>query len=191
MNITLILPRLSDALRALDRASAETKAGVRRALFRIGATVKRTAVLYAPISPSKSLLQRLKKAGGVEGSTVTVGRGNRRQDVTLTKFYADRLDDMLSDNPRSVDGPTPGGLMRSITFASDDGKAEIFVPSNSDAGKYARRIHDEKGITWWKRGPGTQAKGPKADDRFILRAITDNEHQMLKIIDDEMRKVNP
>ncbi len=189
MQVSIRMPNVQAALRALDRASGQTRDGIRRALFRIGATVKRTAVRYAPISPSKSLLQRFKDAGGKEGTTLMSGRGKKARAVTLTKFYADRLDDMLSDDPRSVEGPKPGGLMRSITFASDAEKAEIFVPSNSDAGKYARRIHDDKGISWWKRGPGTQAKGPKADDRFILRAITDNEGPMLKIIDGEMRRV--
>lgn len=178
---------MTTALRALDRASGETRAGIRRALFVIGATVKRTAVKYAPISPTASLLRRFARAGGVAGDSLMTGGSRRRRGrlVTLTPSYVDRL----SDDPRSTAGPKPGGLMRSIAFASDADKAEIFVPSNSEAGKYARRIHDEKGLTWWKRGPGTQAKGAEADDRFILRAITDNEATMVKIIDAEMRKV--
>lgn len=81
--------------------------------------------------------------------------------------------------------------MRSITFASDDEKAEVFVASNSEAGKYARKIHDDKGLTWWNRGPGTQAKGPQADDRFILRAIADEEPNMRTIILDQMPKEKP
>ena len=40
-----------------------------------------------------------------------------------------------------------------------------------------------------KRGPGTQAKGPQAREKFILRAIQDNEDTALKIIDSEMEKV--
>lgn len=79
--------------------------------------------------------------------------------------------------------------MRSINFASDASKAEVFVPSNSEAGKYARRIHEEKGLTWWRRGPGTEAKGAQADHKFILRAIEDEDSNMMKIIDSEMEKV--
>lgn len=138
-----------EALRALDRASGETKAGIRRALFRIGAVVKRTAVRYAPISPTSAMLRKL-------------GKG---------------------------DQGTPGGLMRSITFASDAEKAEVFVPSNSEAGKYARKMHDEKGLSWWRRGPGTAAKGPQADHKFILRAIQDEGGTIGRIVDDEMEKV--
>ena len=69
----------------------------------------------------------------------------------------------------------PGGLERSIEwevrgkgFAME---AEIFVAANAEAGKYAKRIHDEKGKTWRKRGPGTVAKGARADDKYILRAV--------------------
>lgn len=69
----------------------------------------------------------------------------------------------------------PGGLERSIEwrltgrgFALD---AEIYVAANAEAGKYAKRIHDEKGKTWRRRGPGTVAKGARADDKFILRAV--------------------
>ena len=47
----------------------------------------------------------------------------------------------------------------------------IMVPSNSPAGKYAGYIHDEKGSKWFKRGVGTIAKGPQADEKFIPRAI--------------------
>ncbi len=189
MQVSIHLPGLKAALRELDRASGQTRDGIRRALFRIGATVKRTAVRYAPISPTTAMLRRFQKAGGAEGTTIFSGTGKNRRRVTLTGFYANRLDALLSDDPQSESGPKPGGLMRSITFASDADTAEIFVPSNSEAGKYARKIHDDKGISWWKRGPGTQAKGPQAREKFILRAIQDNEDTALKIIDSEMEKV--
>lgn len=69
----------------------------------------------------------------------------------------------------------PGGLMASIQWRlrgkglSTD--AEVYVAANAEAGKYAKRIHDEKGKTWRKRGPGTVAKGARADDKYILRAV--------------------
>lgn len=45
------------------------------------------------------------------------------------------------------------------------------MAANAEAGKYAKRIHDEKGKTWRKRGPGTVAKGARADDKYIQRAV--------------------
>lgn len=69
----------------------------------------------------------------------------------------------------------PGGLERSIQWeVRGKGLAmegEVYVAANAEAGKYAKRIHDEKGKTWRKRGPGTVAKGARADDKFILRAV--------------------
>ena len=99
-----------------------------------------------------------------------------------------RLDGERTDGPRGTTGAKPGGLMRSITFASDAEKAEVFVASNSEAGKYAKKMHDDKGLSWWNRGPGTEAKGPQADHKFILRAIQDEGENMAKIIDSEMEK---
>ncbi len=158
MQVAILSPDLRSALRALDRASGETKAGIRRGLFRIGAVIKREAVRYAPISPSATIMRRIAKAAG---------RPRKKGSMKAT----------------------PGGLMRSIAFASDTEKAEIFVPSNSAAGKYARRIHDEKGLSWWKRGPGTQAKGAHADEKYILRAIQDNEAKAIQIAEDQLAKV--
>ena len=59
----------------------------------------------------------------------------------------------------------------------------VFVASNSQAGRYARRIHDEKGVTWRNRGPGTIAKGARADEKFIERAIKDNVQKFRDFIE--------
>lgn len=80
---------------------------------------------------------------------------------------------------RSAQRKVPGGLEKSITKSveqTQDGiiEAHIFVPTNSAAGKYAVYIHDKKNIKWFKRGIGTQAKGSRADDKFIARAVNGN-----------------
>ena len=84
----------------------------------------------------------------------------------------------------------PGGLEKSIETYYDKAKMAVVicVRDNSYAAKYARRIHDEKGQTWRNRGPGTVAKGDRADDKFIERAIRDNEGRFLEILTDEFRK---
>lgn len=85
----------------------------------------------------------------------------------------------------------PGGLERSIQYESDASHCSVFVASNSEAGAYARRIHDEKGITWRNRGPGTVYKGARADEKFIERAIRDNLPKIQACLDDELRKALP
>lgn len=93
---------------------------------------------------------------------------------------------------RSTAQCTPGGLEKSIrSEVRDVGgtmSAIVFVAANAPAGAYAKRIHDEKGITWWKRGPGTRAKGDKADEKFIERAIADSRKYFKVIMENEMRK---
>ena len=55
-------------------------------------------------------------------------------------------------------------------LANDATQVDIFVPTNSPAGKYAAIQHD--GIKG--RGVGTEAKGPQAGWKYIERAIDDN-----------------
>lgn len=146
------------------------------AWFRVGVLVKRTAVQYAPVSPAAGLLKELSMI-----RMVNAGFSNKRIKRTLKAAKARR-------DPRATSRPKPGGLMRSIMFQAGSDYVEIYVPANSEAGKYAYKIHEEKGLTWLKRGPGTQAKGAQADDKFITRAITDNESQILSIMESEIAK---
>jgi len=85
----------------------------------------------------------------------------------------------------------PGGLEKSIEFDAAETGCSVFVASNSQAGRYAKRIHDEKGVTWRNRGPGTVAKGSRADDKFIERAVKDNIQNFTLIVQDEMKKALP
>lgn len=93
---------------------------------------------------------------------------------------------------RTASKRTPGGLERSIRgeveVGPDGAVAKIFIAANAPAGAYAKRIHDEKGKTWWKRGPGTVAKGPQADEKFIERAIEDQRQYFAPILEQEIRK---
>lgn len=97
----------------------------------------------------------------------------------------------LKRKKRTARRMLPGGLERSIQYESDASHCSVFVASNSEAGAYARRIHDEKGITWRNRGPGTVAKGARADEKFIERSIRDNLPKIQACLDDELRKALP
>jgi len=102
------------------------------------------------------------------------------------------LSSTLKRKKRTTRRTMPGGLEKSIEYeivtSGDDVSCSVFVASNSFAAKYAKRIHDEKGRTWHKRGAGTVAKGSRADEKFIERAIKDNSDSFTAIIEDEMRK---
>ena len=83
----------------------------------------------------------------------------------------------------------PGGLEKSITYSVEFGghgqqdiEAHVFVPKGSAAGEYANYIHNMKGIKWFKRGIGTVAKGARADEKFIYRAVHDNISKYGKMI---------
>lgn len=95
---------------------------------------------------------------------------------------------LLSKDPRNAKRPMPGGLMRSIMMRSTDSLVEVFVPANSPAGTYAHKIHEEKGSAWKERGPGTQAKGPQADEKFISRAAEYKKQDFVMMVSDEVAK---
>ena len=83
-------------------------------------------------------------------------------------------------------GDFAGQIDRSLeklrTFGLAESYVDIYVPRNSVAGKYAGIIHDGKGSSWFKRGAGTVAKGKKADDKFITRAISDDKRKIARLI---------
>ena len=127
----------------------------------------------------------------------TATRGLKRCGVIAkrtAKSYAPRSPTMqqlsatLKRKKRTARRTHPGGLEKSIMFEVKGDTCAVFVPENSFAGAYAKRIHDEKGVTWHNRGPGTVHKGPQADEKFIERAIADNGDTFREIFDDELGK---
>jgi len=74
-----------------------------------------------------------------------------------------------------------GDLERGITFQVIDGGVRVYVPINTPAGKYAERMHNGE----YNRGPGTVSKGPRADRKYITRAVNDNDekiHSLFKAV---------
>ena len=138
----------------------QTAGGIRRALVRIGDHAMREAIDNAPRSPTM-----------------------KEQSSSLKR------------RKRTASKKAPGGLEKSIfrEILPRDSGVSVFVPKNalcvSPKGfNYARRIHDEKGKTWRNRGPGTVAKGARADEKFIERAIKDNVDEYTAIFLDETKK---
>jgi len=156
------LPALPD-LGALPLAVGRA---MNKALYECGLIWKREAVANAPRSPKMSEIRAVrKKKWEAKGKKPT-----KKQKAAWKKRI----------NPRAKSRPAPGGLERSISMWShgmprwDGSYVEVFVKQGAEAGKYAKKIHDEKGKSWRNRGPGTIAKGSRADDKFIERAMTDN-----------------
>ena len=140
----------------------QTARGIRRALVEIGDHAMREAKANAPISPTM-----------------------KRTSSTLKR------------KKRTASRKMPGGLEKSIfrEILPGDSGVSVFVPQNglcqSKKGfNYAKRIHDEKGSKWRKRGPGTVAKGARADAKFVERAIKDNVDKYTAFIEKEIRKVS-
>ena len=133
----------------LRRFGREVAAARAAALKASAKTVWGRARDYAPISPTQAQKKAARKTR----------RKVRRKATATTRAK-------------------PGGLVRSIEWYAGPDYASVFVAANSDAGAYAKKIHDEKGKTWHKRGLGTVAKGGQADDKFIDRALTDAQKEI-------------
>lgn len=82
----------------------------------------------------------------------------------------------------------PGMLEESIQAEARGIVGEIYVAENSPGGAYAHYIHEMKHKLWFNRGPGTIAKGDRADEKFIERAVVANQDKLQKILDNAIEK---
>lgn len=152
---------------ALKKGSPAVQKALVRAMQDAGRQAHKDAKANAPRSPT---------AGQSREQWYSKWSGRLAAGATSYKsFLAAKRAKKARRKAGSHSRHAPGGLERSIQwrligkgFSID---AEVYVAANAEAGKYAKRIHDEKGKTWRKRGPGTVAKGARADDKYILRAV--------------------
>lgn len=152
---------------ALRKGMPGVQKALERAMQDAGRQAHKDAIANAPRSPTAAQARAQRKAAWVGKH----GAGK----ASIRAFNKAQRAGKARRKAGSHSRHAPGGLERSIEwevrgkgFAME---AEIFVAANAEAGEYAKRIHDEKGKTWRKRGPGTVAKGARADDKFILRAV--------------------
>lgn len=101
------------------------------------------------------------------------------ESPTLSMYASMNKSGVTKRNRSSI---TTGSLRDSITVDSKKDSVSINVPSNSRAGDYAEKIHDQKGTAWRNRGPRTKQKGSKADEKFIYRAYDDSKKEQDAII---------
>lgn len=153
------LPELVDALNSLPQ---QCRDAFNRGIARGTMVIHREAIRNAPRSPTQGMKTTARK---------TTRKTKRK--------------------PRATTRAKRGGLERSIQFSLEPAqlRALVYVAANSEAGQYAEKMHDGKGKSWSKRGPGTVSKGPRADDKFIERAQTDNAGKLNGFCADEMKGV--
>lgn len=150
------------------RASEQAvRIGAARGVREAGHFVTAEAKLRAPISPKQSQVKLKRghkyivRVPGLRTTTVTTMTTRRKMN--------------------------PGGLTRSIRveFTGED-TAHVFVPTNSEAGKYARYIHDQRYIKWRNLGVGSVAKssgGKPVGEKYIERAYSENVDKVRQIFD--------
>lgn len=101
-------------------------------------------------------------------------RANNRVGKTVADLAATYSPISPKKSQGGGEEAAPGGLQNSIRHKATPAYVDIHVPINSQAGTYAVKMHDKKRKEWFRRGRGTVAKGPQADDKFIERAIGDS-----------------
>ena len=175
----------AEARRLMRRLGREARSALRgattRGFARIKQLVLREAKDNAPISPTKGQHEASLKAGWTPRTRGGVKDwGTRKSAIaanarTRVRFGPDGRAILGASTLRSKRTDfTPGSLTKSIEAISDADHAELFVPSNSLAGAYAFYIEEEgpAGAGKWKqRGLGTVAKGGRARDKFMYRAV--------------------
>jgi len=142
----------------LSKATAAINAEVAKAMQGVGLHAMREAKRNAPKSPTM-----------------------KQRSATLKR------------KRRTKQKSNAGGLERSIQYDVMGDTVSVYILQNAEcttAGgfNYAKRIHDEKGKSWFKRGAGTVAKGPQADEKFIQRAVFENAAKYQQKIDAAIQK---
>lgn len=187
-----------EAMRELEGMPGKVNRVLRNTITRATKKVADESRLNAPKSPTQDELDsdRLKRYKAKYSAKYGKKAGARMAKARLARVQARREVDenglSQSRNPNASSRPMPGELVRSIDHDVLESPGEIvgsvFVSSNSKAGQYAAIIHDAKGKAWNERGIGTKKKGPRADDKFIERALNASEPNTFRILENEVTK---
>lgn len=74
----------------------------------------------------------------------------------------------------------PGQLKGSVTMEESKNRVDIGVPSNIPAGKYAEKMHDDRGGSWKNLN---KFNDPEATDKYIYKAYEDSEENVERALD--------
>ena len=165
---------LDDLTRGIDGMAIQVQAAAQRALKETAIKIWTVSINNAPRSPTQDEIDMDRAMKAAAKGKKFKKRPNRRKADATSR-------------------PEPGELRKSIAYEVIGDTASIFVASNSKAGKYAKKMHDERGKTWNNLGPGSEnliKKGQDVGDKFIERAFNANEVLLEKKLKQELNKVN-
>lgn len=140
-------------------------------------------------------VKRMKKAGKKNPKNIktmfkTIGaivgkkaRTYAPRSMTKSEYVSTLVGGVTERNTTSF---TSGSLKNSITTDVFKDRVEISVPSNSAAGKYAEKMHDEKGKTWKRVGWQNDSK---ATDKYITKAYEDSTKDIDRALDNLLDKL--
>ena len=148
------------------------------------------------IQGALAIADDIAKAGAMVGKEIALGirkaclivHREAVKNAPVSPTNAQYSKAVLKRKKRTARRLHPGGLSRSIEWDAIGDYGTIYVASNSEAAKYAKVIHDERYKRWKNRGPGTIAKGSRAKEKFIERALSDNEAKIGGILEKAIKK---
>ena len=176
---------IEEVQRMLQKLGRSTPPALKTAHQRIGYRLLPEAKENCPISPTKAQYEASLSKGAVKhrAKTALVYTAAGISPGASTLRYKGKKNDRFH----------PGRLTASVSIMDvDAGHVDIGVPSNSAGGKYAHYIHDQgpDGDGAWRNpGIGTRAKGARAKDKFIERAINENSDKIRDIYVDEVGRL--
>jgi len=106
---------------------------------------------------------------GIKGAIDTIGNLQSHIETGVQRGLA-ATGFLIQRESRKNAPYREGYLERAIDFKTGRDFVDIFVPMNSAAGKYAKRMHDSK----YNLGEKSKAKGASTGRLYIKRAIDDN-----------------
>lgn len=143
-----------------------------------------TKIARVSLGNPKKIKVMLQKIG-----VIIQGTAKKFAPRSMTKTeYISTLDG--GETERRNSSFTSGNLKKSITVevkqARGGGSVEIGVPSNSLAGDYAEKMHDEQGSSW--RFLGWQ-NDSKATHKYIYKAFEEEKRNINKELERYLDKV--
>ena len=195
--ITIDLVNAAELERDLNRMLRAAPSRMLTAWKKVGESIRKRAADYAPISPTLGMIEANLSRGAVKRNASTriyINRSTGTISIGASTLHSRRRTGKraITEFGKEGKGVNPGKLQESVDVLGAGISrgagvwVEIGVALNSMAGKYAHYIHDggPNGTRdWMNRGIGTRMKGPQAGDKFVERAVKDDEPRTIRFLE--------